>query len=204
MKRVLIVAALMAVVSGGIVFATGQAEEPQTPWQQGYFDTAESVTLRGSFTLAQGFPALQTGEGTYTLGAPRAAWIAQSIEEGTELEVEGYLIEQIQGARGGWTLVPENVEGHVRVVEATLDGKTYVLDGGYGPMGGPGMMGHRGMMHGGYGPRGGYGGYDGYAPRGGMMGGGMMGGGYAPRGGYGPQSGGAPNWNRDGGYGRRW
>mgnify|MGYP006298763145 CR=1 FL=1 len=148
MKRALLIAIGVALLHGGVAFANGQSEERRESWQEYHGGEWQEVTMEGRFTLFDGFPALETEDGTYTLGAPRAAWVSDRLEEGAELEIEGYLVEEIRGPRGGWTLVPESVEGHVRVTEATLAGKTYVFDFGHGPMGHPGMGRGWGRHHG--------------------------------------------------------
>lgn len=200
MKRSIVALLFVGVIAIGGVFATGQSE---TPGELGY---PEVTSLQGRFTLLDGFPGIETPEGTYTLGAPRAAWVASTIEEGTQIEVEGYLIDHPFGPRGYGE--PPESEGHLRVTRATIEGETYDVTP---PAAGPGMMGRPGYQSGpgwghhdrmggwGSSPHGGYpnGGY----PRGGMMGGrhGYHHGqdGRFDQGGYG--------WNRpDDGYRRRW
>lgn len=200
MKRTAIFFLFVATIGTASAFASGQAEGP-TPWSDPSF---EETSLSGTFTLVDGFPAIETTSGTYSLGAPQARWVAAEIEEGTPLEVSGFLMDDAwnnQAFRGEST----GIEGHLRVVQATLNGETYEVAFA------PGMR-HGGMMHGrGWNSR------DGWNNRGGgygMMGGGPgygSQGGYAPRGGYGSQGGYAPRGGnvpqgdydpRDGGYRR--
>lgn len=193
MKRTILALVLMGVVALGGAFATGQSES----WQTDGF--GEETSLKGTFTLVEGFPALETSAGTYTLGAPRAAWVASTIEEGTEMEVEGYLITEPAGPRG-YREAPASA-GHLRVTSATIDGETYDVTG---PAAGPGMMGRAGYSGGpGWNYHGHMGAWGGY-PRGGHSRGGMMG---APGGSYGgrfDQSG--RGWNQPDapGQGYRW
>ena len=193
MKRTIFALLFVGVIALGGAFATGQSES----WAEQSF--GEETSVKGSFTLLGGFPALETSEGTYTLGAPRAAWVASTIEEGTEMEVEGYLITEPAGPRG-YGGAPESA-GHLRVTSATIDGETYDVEL---PAAGPGMMGHSGYNGapdwGYHGRMGGWGGH----PRGGHFRGGMMGG---PRGRYdGRLDQGGQGWNQPGtpGQGYRW
>jgi hypothetical protein len=134
MKRRICALLFAGVIAVGGVFATGQGES----WgEQGF---GEETSLRGTFTVVDGFPAIETPEGTYTLGAPRAAWASSVIEEGTEMEVDGYLLEEHYGPRG-YGETPGS-EGHLRVIRATIDGETYDVAP---PAGGPGMMGRPGF-----------------------------------------------------------
>lgn len=140
MKRTLFTLVFVAVIGIGGLFATGQSETTQSPWADG--ELPEEVSLQGTFTIEEGFPALETSEGVYSLGAPRAAWVASRLEEGTALEVRGHLITEPFGPMRGTFELSDDLEGHVRVTEATLDGETYQVApepgagwGDYGRMG---------------------------------------------------------------------
>ena len=167
MKRFAMVLLVGVALGGGLLFASGQTEE--VPWIEA---EAQEVTLQGQFRVIGGLPAVESRDGLYSLGAPQARWVADAVEEGTPVEVTGYLIEDPLGPRAAWNFTEEEkaeLVGHVRIITATVDGETYEVSGpmaaGYG--GGPGRRGgphggYHGRHHGGYSPMGGRPGPGGY------------------------------------------
>jgi hypothetical protein len=160
MKRTAL--ALVLMVVGGAVFASGAQEDAAPGYAPGPAVAAEQTELTGTFDEVNGFPVIRANGKTYAVGVPGYRWMDVDLEPGDQVTVTGFLFEEA-----------EDINGHLRLTSATIDGTEYDVTAPRGAWGrggwsggGPGR-GH-GMMHPGYGGRGyggpGYG-APGYGPR---------------------------------------
>ena len=152
--------ALVLVLVGGAAFASGAQEDAAPGYTPGYAPgpavAAEQTELTGTFDEVNGFPVIRANGKTYAVGVPGYRWMDVDLEPGDQVTVMGFLFEEA-----------EDINGHLRVTTATINGTEYDLgaprgwhrggwdQGGWHRGGGP-RRGH-GMMHPGYGGRG-YGG----------------------------------------------
>lgn len=149
MKRsIIIVAAMALLLSAGPLFAEGAQEDGTVrinPW-------GDTVTLTGKvYASFTGHPELKTADGkTYELMFPMFLAEGLDLSNGETITVEGAEVPGGYGFRR-----TDADETSIRVIKATVDGKTYDLSETFG-YGGPGGAGGR---------------MGGRADRGGMMGG---------------------------------
>ncbi len=152
MKKITVIAAL-ALMIAGVAFAQapGAAAAP----------ALKTITLEGKLDFVDGHPVLVAKDGkTWNIGMPRFYYYAYTdgIKKDAAVKVEGYELP-------AW---PGQTVGAVRVVKATIAGKTYDFTavmqgfpgfgggnrgmmGGCGGLYGNGMMGQGGMGRGGIG-----------------------------------------------------
>jgi hypothetical protein len=166
MKRTLIAVAI-ALIAVGAASAQPWAGQPgttqpnlrQNSFGPGYAYssqfpavTFEKITLEGTLSLVNSFPAIQKDGKTYYVMVPNRLYgFVDGLKEGANVKIDGYSHE-IVGTKDTYT---------VQVSDITINGKTIDLSNVYGTMGnGRGMMGgsyapgsqYRGMMGGSYGP----------------------------------------------------
>jgi hypothetical protein len=170
MKRTAL--ALVLVLVGGAVFASGAQEDaapgygygagpgyaPRGGYNPGYAPgpavAAEQTELTGTFDEVNGFPVIRANGKTYAVGVPGYRWMDVDLEPGDQVTVTGFLFEEA-----------EDINGHLRVTTATINGTEYDLGaprgwdrGGWHQdgwhRGGFGRGRGHGMMHPGYGPQG--------------------------------------------------
>ncbi len=173
MKRIAIITmiTLAMLISAGNLFAAGAQEDGTVqvnPW-------GETVTVSGKvYASFTGHPELIAANGTtYELMFPMFLAEGLELSNGETITVEGAEIPGGYGVRRA-----DSDETYLRVIKATVDGKTYDLSetfGRGGPGGYGGMMGPRGGM------MGGQGGWNQSGPMGGSTG---MRGGAPGRGGF--------------------
>jgi len=144
MKRMALLGLMM--VSAVALFANGAREIDREPvWNP--------VEITGTVSVVDGYPVLTARGDTYLLGAPRAAWYVDAIEDGQTVTIRGHLVEDPVME------VDVEVDAHIAVDQAVVDGEVLVLGFRGGMAGrGPGFAGPGGM-HGGrrMSPRGSYG-----------------------------------------------
>ena len=128
MKRYMVLVLMM--VSAAALFANGAGEQSERP-----LVTGEEIELTGTLEFVDGHPVLNADGSTYLLGAPRAGWYVDQIEEGGTITVEGYLQEEPVGPT---TDVAS--DGHVAVTSATYNGEEISFENGM-PGGARGRMG---------------------------------------------------------------
>ena len=163
MKKIIVLAVLLAAAGGSILFAEGSQEQDQEQYYgrgpgagPGFSDMGPSrggrgtgqyaderwegfnaddvISVTGTLVLVDNFhPALQTGDGVYELMYPRFFDDEIDLEEGETVTVEGFLVP---GPR--WEEENEE-ELYLHVTKAIIDGEEYILDDGQGP--GPRMAG---------------------------------------------------------------
>lgn len=125
---------LVMIVSAAALFANGTGEAPaDPPWNP--------IEITGTISVENDYPILTSGGTTYLLGAPRAAWYLDEIEEGQELTVRGHLVEEPR------IDVEVAFDQHVLVDQVVLDGDVYPIAMG-GPRGRADVPAGRGPMFG--------------------------------------------------------
>lgn len=143
MKRTVLMAVMM--VSAVALFANGAQEPPREPvWNP--------VEITGTVSVVDDYPVLTAGGQTYLLGAPRAAWYLDEIEEGQTITVRGHLVDDPA------IDVDVETDAHIAVDQAVVDGEVYPIGraaafGRRGPAvamrgpvrGGPGMRPYGGF-----------------------------------------------------------
>mgnify|MGYP006283930215 FL=1 len=151
MKKIIIFAVLLSMITGAAVFAAGDQEDDygdgrsNAPGRQnqpgrmpgsrdGYgpryedrregFD-GEIITLTGTVKLeGEWHPELETVDRTYELMYPPFLDDGLDVQDGEEITVEGYLVP---GPR--WEEAEEvGEELHLHVTKAVIDGKEYVVE----------------------------------------------------------------------------
>lgn len=179
MKRfnanLLVVAAVLFLAGGSVVFAEGQSEAPapQGPGNVKVTVASETTTVTGQLHFINLIhPVIKNGTTEYELLVPRYDVYQAGIKDGQTITVEGYKVDgDIGGPFYGRNQSVDQTP-KLLVTSATVDGKTYDLQAwadrfkvaldyrgergpmmGYGPAGrgdfGPGSGGWR---HPGYGP----------------------------------------------------
>lgn len=138
MKRTVLMAAMM--VSAVALFANGAQEGPREPvWNP--------VEITGTVSVVDDYPVLTADGETYLLGAPRAAWYLDEIDDGQTITVRGHLVDEPA------VEVDVETDAHIAVDQAIVDGQVYPI-GRMGAFGGRGpAVAMRGPMHGGPGMR---------------------------------------------------
>lgn len=146
MKKTLLTALTLMVMITMTAAANGVQENSTTStWGAGYGRYAapgttgrsagpvtlgEEKTFTGKLKLEDNNRAeLVTGDETYELMYPYYYTYNLDIKDGQEITVKGYDVPAYR-----WS--PDGDDKHIRVTEATIDGKTYELDNSYGRMGG--------------------------------------------------------------------
>ncbi len=157
MKKTLATAATLLILVSALSFANGTKEDStQGTWGRGNgttntarpFEQGDLVTKTGTLKLVPNdHPELVTKDGTYELMYPYMYADDIKLTDGQEITVKGYDVPAYRDNNSG-------DEKHLRVTEATINGKEYKLDtDNFGPMG---RMGRRmGGRAGNRGPRGG-------------------------------------------------
>ena len=148
-KAVLMVLVLLS-SAGFPLLANGAGETADggRPWG-GRTYSGEPITLTGSLDLqpGNGFAALKVGSETWSLMVPHMYGYDVPVKSGDTVTVTGFETSGPRRGRG-------DGERYLMVQKALIDGREYVLPGGYGRESrgwGPGMMGPGGMMGGGRG-----------------------------------------------------
>jgi hypothetical protein len=126
MKRYMVLVLMM--VSAAALFANGTGEETDASFgargrgpaglENRAVATGDPIELEGTLEFVDGHPVLNTGDSAYLLGAPRAGWYANTVEEGGDLSVAGTLRSEPVGPASEM-----DVDGHVAVTSATYDGQ---------------------------------------------------------------------------------
>ena len=124
MKRTILMVVMLA--SAVALFANGARETDREPvWNP--------VEVTGTVSVVDGYIVLDADGTTYLLGAPRAAWYVDELEEGQTITIRGQLIEDPVAE------VELDVDAHIRVDQAVVDGEAYRI-GQMGFMPGPSRM----------------------------------------------------------------
>lgn len=148
MKRntMILIAVVMLLTGIGAAFASGNKDTAEVPYGRGpqwNIASNDKVTLTGTVTVSNKLhPELKVGSKLYYLMVPRYYLDDIEVKDGTSVTVEGFVAT-------GVPMLNEKDEA-VLVTKATIDGKEYDLERGYGHP----MMGRGNFQGGGYGPRG--------------------------------------------------
>lgn len=133
MKRTIMLAIVLVLLSAGLVFAAGSKDV--APALAGT-ENLELVTLTGTIHQEIGRPVVfKSGNTSYNVMLPMMVLPEVSISQGESVSLQGYVIAPAAGAAAGTLPV-------IHVTRATLQGKEYVFVGG----GRAGMAGMRGAM----------------------------------------------------------
>lgn len=131
MKRIALIGLMLAIA--GALFANGASEIDREPvWNP--------VELTGTISIVDDYPVLTARGTTYLLGAPRAAWYVDEIEDGQTITVRGHLVEEPR------VEVDIEVDAHIAVDQAVVDGEVIALGFRGAAMGrGPAIASRGGM-----------------------------------------------------------
>ena len=134
MKRTALAVVMM--VSAVALFANGAQENDWEP-------TWNPVEMTGTVSIVDDYPVLTANGRTYLLGAPRAAWYLDEVEDGQSITVRGHLIDEPA------VEVDVETDAHIAVDQAVVDGEVYPIGrmAAFG-RGGPAVA-MRGRAHGG-------------------------------------------------------
>lgn len=145
MKRIALVGLMLATAAA--LFANGANEIDRDPvWNP--------VEITGTVSIVDDYPVLTARGTTYLLGAPRAAWYIDEIEDGQTITIRGHLVEEPR------VEVDIEVDAHIAVDQAVVEGEVFALGFRGAPMGRGSAMASRGGMPGRMAPRGMSGPYD--------------------------------------------
>jgi hypothetical protein len=126
---------------GGGPYAGGQPGVAQ--------NAPEAKTIEGKLVFVDKIPAIQTKDKTYLIRMPQFFENAyfDGIKEGASVKADGYEFAALAGQDKPWFAVTKAVIGGKTYDYTTLGfghmGGRRGGPGGFGPMGGPGMMGGR-------------------------------------------------------------
>jgi len=143
----ILIAAVMLLCGIGAAFASGNKDTAQVPYGRGpqwNIASNDKVTLTGTVAVSNKFyPELKVDSKLYYLMVPRFYLDDIEVKDGTSVTVEGFVAT-------GVPMLSEKDEA-VLVTKATIDGKEYEVERGYGhPMMGRDGSGPRGYNRGGY------------------------------------------------------
>jgi hypothetical protein len=146
MKRTAMIVVLL--MSAAVLFARGASEDDAQEygrWSDDFdpaYETREEIEVTGTFDLIDECPVIRTADGVYGISAPRGGWYVADLEVGTELELSGWLVDNSDRAE-------IDVDGHILIETATVDGETIDLGPARGRLDAPGSFADRRGMAGG-------------------------------------------------------